>query len=127
MEVVNKAVSLEADIGRYQSTLKYTRSTLDYFVGKGLYVLPSDMLLRSLNQVISGYNDKIVVNDGGLELGKHDVGQAKPVSKYVSKHAVKSTTPPKRGFHTLDDHHDELQALVFAIGGLLLFAIWWVH
>ena len=35
-DVINKAVSLEVDIGRYQSTLKYARSTLDYSVGKGL-------------------------------------------------------------------------------------------
>ena len=34
-DVVNKAVSLEADIGRYQSVLKYAKSTLDYSVGKG--------------------------------------------------------------------------------------------
>ena len=87
-DIIDKAVSLESDIGRYQSTLKYARSTLDYSVGKGLYVLPSDMLLRPLNQVIDGYNNKIVVNDGGLELGKH-VGRAKPVS---TKHAIKSTT-----------------------------------
>ena len=48
-------MSLEADIVRYQSTLKYARSTLDYSVGKGLYILPSDMLLKPLNQVIDGY------------------------------------------------------------------------
>ena len=57
-DIVNKAVSLEDDIGRYQNTLKYARSTLDYSVGKGLYVLPSDMLLKPLNQVIDGFNHR---------------------------------------------------------------------
>ena len=33
-DVINKAVSLEADIGRYQSVLKYARSRLDYSVGR---------------------------------------------------------------------------------------------
>ena len=121
--VINKAVSLESDIGRYQSTLKYAHSTLDYSVGKGLYVLPLDMLLRPLNQVIDGYNDKIVVNDSSLERGKH-VGVSRPAPVFT--HAVK---PPvlKRRPHTLDDHRDEVQALALAIGGLSLFGIWWIH
>jgi len=34
-DVINKSVSLQENIGRYQSTLKYARSRLDYSVGKG--------------------------------------------------------------------------------------------
>ena len=76
-------------------------------------MLPLDMLLKPLNQVIDGYNDKIVVNDGSLELGKH-VGVSRPATVFT--HAVK---PPvlKRRPHTLDDHCDEVQVLVLAIGG----------
>ena len=133
-DVVNKVVSLEDDIARYQSTLKYARSTSDYSVGARLYMLPSDLLLKPLNQVIEGYNDKIVVNTSGFELGKqhdrevirkaepsqHEVQQAKPEFKYSLK------TKPKRRPHTLDDHQDEVTSVVFAIGGLTLFGIWFL-
>ena len=54
-DVINKTVSLEDDIGRYQSTLRYAKSTLDYSVGRGLYMLPSNLLLKPLNQVIDGF------------------------------------------------------------------------
>jgi len=37
-DVINKSVSLQEDIARYQSTLKYARSRLEYSVGKGLYI-----------------------------------------------------------------------------------------
>ena len=68
-DVVNKAVSsLEDDIRIYQNTLKYARSTLDYSVGKLMYMLSSDMLLKPLDQVIEGYNSKLVVNNSGFEL-----------------------------------------------------------
>ena len=77
-DVINKVVSLEDDIGRYESTLKYARSTSDYSVGKALYMLPSDMLLKPLNQVIEGYNDKIVINTSGFELGKQKAPKASP-------------------------------------------------
>ena len=70
-DVIDKAVSLKNDIERYQSSLKYARSTPNYSIGKGLYMLPSDMLLKPLNQVIEDYNDVIVVNTSGLELGRH--------------------------------------------------------
>ncbi|MEL6629203.1 MAG: hypothetical protein AAFQ92_27040, partial [Bacteroidota bacterium] len=68
--VIKREVSLEDDIALFQSVLKHARSGLDYSVGRGLYMIPSNMLLKPLNQVIEGYNNKIVVNTGGAELGK---------------------------------------------------------
>ena len=127
-DVINKVISLEDDIGRYQETLKYARSTSDYSVGKGLYMLPSDMLLKPLNQVIEGYNDKIVVNTSGFELGKQ-LEQAvakKPVVKRAPK-IVSARAPVRSRPHTLDDHREEVTSVIFAIGGLALFAVWWVH
>ena len=132
-DVINKVVSLEDDIGRYQNTLKYARSTSDYSVGKGLYMLPSDLLLKPLNQVIEGYNDKIVINTSGFELGKqhdrkaepsqHEVQQAKPVVKRTPK-TVSARAQMRSRSHTLDDHQDEVTSVVLAIGGLTLFGIW---
>ena len=134
-DVINKVVSLEDDIGRYQSTLKYARSTSDYSVGKGLYMLPSDLLLKPLNQVIEGYNDKIVINTSGFELGKqhdrkaepsqHEVQQAKPVVKRAPK-TVSARAPMRSRPHTLDDHQDEVTSVVLAIGGLTLFGFWFL-
>ena len=77
-DVINKQVSLQDDIARYQSVLKYARSSLDYSVGKGLNMLPLDMLLKLLNQVIDGYNDNIVVNTSGHALGRV-IDHVKPV------------------------------------------------
>ena len=134
-DVINKVVSLEDDIGRYQSTLKYARSTSDYSVGKGLYMLPSDMLLKPLNQVIEGYNDKIVVNTSGFELGKQSVKKTKhavTVNIVVTKpkrSPTGSASGRARGAarpHTLDDHQDEVTSIVLALGGLTLFVLWWV-
>ena len=132
-DVINKVVSLENDIRRYQSTLKYARSTSDYSVGKGLYMLPSDLLLKPLNQVIEGWNDKIVVNTSGFELGKQHKSTFKHVVTKIKKptvgRAVNLVAKPKRRRrpHTLDDHQDEVTSVVLTIGGLTLFAIWWIH
>ena len=128
-DVINKTVSLQDDVTRYQNTLKYARSSLDYSVGKGLYMLPSDMLLKPLNQVIEGYNDKIVINEKSFELGKHYpvTYQKKTMSNKTIKRVFQtmSNKPIKRA-HTLDDRNNELQGIIFAIGGLAVFAIWWI-
>ena len=95
-------------------------------------MLPSDMLLKSLGRVIEGYNDEIVVNVSGLELGKHvepapkraPTSTALPLRKPAPKHLTVST---RSRVHTLNDHRDEVQSVIFAIGGLTLFAIWWIH
>ena len=81
--------------------------------------------MKPLNQVIDGFNDKIVVNTSGFELGK----QRKPAFKQaVGKHERKPVVKEavKRRVHTLDDHQDEVTSVVFAVGGLALFAVWWI-
>ena len=88
------------------------------------------MLLKPLKQVIEGFNNKIVVNTGGAELGKsvsvskHAVSNA-AVSKPVVSKPVVSKPVVQRRLHTLDHHQDEVQALILAMCFILLFAIWW--
>ena len=44
--VVNRRVDTREDIKRYQDTLSYASSKVDYSVGRGIYMLPSDMNLK---------------------------------------------------------------------------------
>ena len=44
--IVNRRVDLQADIKKYQDTLNYASSKVDYSVGEELYMLPSNMNLR---------------------------------------------------------------------------------
>ena len=44
--VVNRRVDIHEDIKRYQDTLSYTSSKVDYSVGESIYMLPSDMTLK---------------------------------------------------------------------------------
>ena len=102
------------------------------------------MMLKQLNQVIESYNNKIVVNIGGAELGKsvskivvhtskpvlHTlipvVRTSKPVVLTSDVHSIASQPGAiTRRIHTLDDHQDEVQALILAMGYILLFEIWW--
>ena len=59
-DIVNRKVDVREDIKRYQNTLSYALSKVDYIVGEHLYMLPSDMTLKIRPGTV-GYNNKILV------------------------------------------------------------------
>ena len=67
--VVNRSVNIQEDIKRYQETLSYASSKVDYSVGENLFMLPSNMQLRIRSGTV-GYNNKILVSDSNFSLGK---------------------------------------------------------
>ena len=68
-DIVNRRVDIREDIKRYQDTLSYASSKVDYSVGEHLYMLPSDMALKIRLGTV-GYNNKILVSDEKFILGK---------------------------------------------------------
>ena len=69
--IVNCSVNIQEDIKRYQETLSYASSKVDYSTGENLFMLPSNMQLRIRSGTV-GYNNKILVSDGNFNLGKND-------------------------------------------------------
>ena len=93
--IVNHRVDIGEDIKRYQDTLSYTSSKVDYSVGQGIYMLPSDMNLKIKTGTV-GYNNKILVSDGNFSLGKNEnVNLMVPV--------MKSTQTAARPKHNSND------------------------
>ena len=80
--IVNRRVDLQEDIKRYQDTLNYASSKVDYSVGEGLYMLPSDMNLR-IKRGVAGYNNKIMISHG-FHLATNE-GVNKPTSEEKHK------------------------------------------
>ena len=69
--VVNRRLDIREDIKRYQDTLSYASSKVDYSVGEHLYMLPSNMTLKIKTGTVR-YNNKILVSDGKFILGKNE-------------------------------------------------------
>ena len=65
--IVNRRVNIPEDIRRFQKTLQYARSKVDYAIGEFVHMLPSDMNLRIGN--VRNYNNKIMVSKPGFNLG----------------------------------------------------------
>ena len=69
--VVNHRVDIREDIKRYQDTLSYASSKVDYSMGQNIYMLPSDMNLKIKTGTVR-YNNKILVCDEKFSLGKNN-------------------------------------------------------
>ena len=67
--IVNRRVNIPEDIRRFQKTLQYARSKVDYAIGEFVYMIPSDMNLRIRN--VRNYNNKILISSAGFKIGSN--------------------------------------------------------
>ena len=58
--IVNRRVNIPEDIRRFQKTLQYARSKVDYAIGEFIYMSPSDINLWIGN--VRNYNNKILIS-----------------------------------------------------------------
>ena len=65
--IVNRRVNVPEDIRRFQKTLQYARSKVDYVIGEFIYMLLSDMNLRIGNVI--NYNNKILISSPSFKIG----------------------------------------------------------
>ena len=138
--VVNCRVDIREDIKRYQDTLSYTSSKVDYSVGEKIYMLPSNMNLKIKTGTV-GYNNKILVSDEKFSLGKNEnVNAPAMISTQTAANSNDVLGPQTllakpcsvvHGTHTPNishnqepktTHNDEKIALVLALASG--FAIW---
>ena len=65
--IINRRVDISEDTQRFQKTLQYARSKVDYAVAEYVYLLPSDMNLRIGK--IRRYNNKILIPLPSFKIG----------------------------------------------------------
>ena len=61
--------SIDIDIERYQKVLEHALSKVDFLVGTGIYMLPSDLNL-SMGKT-KGYNNKILVSNTDMRIASN--------------------------------------------------------
>ena len=67
--LINEDYSIGIDIERYQRVLEHALSKVDFSVGIGIYMLPSNLNL-SIGRT-KGYNNKILVSNTDMKIGSN--------------------------------------------------------
>ena len=65
--IISRRVDIPEDIRRFEKTLQYARSKVDYVIGEFIHMLPSDMNLQIGK--IKNYNNKILVSLPSFKIG----------------------------------------------------------
>ena len=130
--IVNCRVDIRENIKRYQDTLSYASSKVDYSVGENIYMLPSDMGLKIKTGTV-WYNNKILVSDEKFSLEKddevnltipavksHKVTQTAANSNDVLSHAPNISHKPQEP-KTITHNDEKIALVLFLVGG---FTIW---
>ena len=65
--IANRRVNIPEDIRRFQKTLRYARSKVDYVISEFIYMLSSDMNLRIGN--VKNYNNKTLISSPSFKIG----------------------------------------------------------
>ena len=91
--IVNRRVNIPEDIQRFQKTLQYARSKVDYMIGEFIYMLPSDMNLRIGN--VRNYNNKILISSPSFKIGTNVKINLNVKSKEVEMVKTEPDVKPK--------------------------------
>ena len=105
--IVNRRVNIQEDIKRYQDTLSYALSKVDYSIGERIYMLPNNMELKIKTGTV-GYNNKILVSDEKFILGKNEKVNSleAPVISHKGSNVVTQTAVTHRDSETAVTHKD---------------------
>ena len=120
-DIVNHRVDIREDIKRYQDTLSYASSKVDYSVGENTYMLPSNMNLNIRSRTV-GYNNKILISDSKFSPGKNDNVNTLELVKEVDKPkshevVVRPTITHKDSQKQTITHEEEKVALILSLAG----------
>jgi hypothetical protein len=84
---VKSMFSIPESITKYQDAISKTNSRIDYVVAQGLYMIPSDLVLKVGTLV--GYNNNIVIASTNMKLGHNDrINQVQLPVPYKTSPAV---------------------------------------
>ena len=127
--LINKDLSI--DIEKYQGVLQHAVSKIDFSVGIGIYMLPSNLNLNIGKT--KGYNNKILVSNTGMKIGSNkdinrDHKKFPVVKPNVARHdPVGGRRPYNLNLRMLTEkHNDEKLAITVMIVevGLIAYHFW---
>ena len=126
-ELLKSDCSIADDIARYQGVLEHAMSKVDFSVGGGIYMLPSNMNLN-INKT-QGFNKKILISDSSYKLGFNNKVNAMAKQKTAKTPIQKTATLKKLQSHEeilVQNHNDEKLPLSLLMTGtaLVIYYFW---
>ena len=115
-DAINSVVDLPDSIERYQENLLYARSKLDFVIGHGLYMLPSNMELEI--GTLNGYNNFIQIASDDMSLGYNsEVNDQQSVTKSLQSEPDDFQPDPLQEEEPPDNTEPLVEDIALGYGG----------
>ena len=105
--IVNRRVNIPEDIRRFQKTLQYARSKVDYVIGEFIYMLPSNINLRIGK--VKDYNNKILISSPSFKIGTNLKIKSKEVEMVKTEPDVKPKVITKLKIEPTKEHKQDVK------------------
>ena len=128
--LINEDYSIGIGSERYQGVLEYALSTVDFSVGTGIYMLPSDLNL-SIGKT-KGHNKKVLVRNTDMKIGSNkDINKdhkkllVTPPDDDMSKIVIPATRYNNLKMLTEKHNEEKLVIALLVVGaGLIAYNFW---
>ena len=126
--LINEDYSIGIDIERYQGVLEHALSKVDFSVGTGIYILPSDLNLNIGKT--KGYNNKILVSNTDMKIGSNkdinkDHKKLTPPDDDVPKIVIPTVRRDNTKMLTKKHNDEKLVITLLIVGsGLIAYHFW---
>ena len=126
--LINEDYSIGIDIERYQGVLEHALSKVDFSVGIGIYMLPSNLNL-SIGKT-KGYNNKILVSNTDMKIGSNkdinkDHKKLTPPDDDVPKIVIPTVRRDNTKMLTKKHNDEKLVITLLIVGsGLIAYHFW---
>ena len=126
--LINEDYSIGIDIERYQGVLEHALSKVDFSVGTGIYMLPSDLNFRIGK--MKGYKNKIFVSNTDMKIGSNkdinkDHKKLTPPDDDVPKIVIPTVRRDNTKMLTKKHNDEKLVITLLIVGsGLIAYHFW---
>ena len=124
--LIKEDYSIGIDIQRYQGVLEHALSKVDFSVGTGIYILPSDLNLNIGKT--KGYDNKILVSNAALKIGSNrDINKKKlpMIPPDVLKIVISMAQDDSLKMLTEENKDEKLAITLLIVGAGLIACHFW--
>ena len=123
--LINEDYSIGIDIWRYQGVLEHALSKVDFSVGSGIYMFPSDLNLNIGKT--KGYNNKILMSNTDMKIGSNrDINKDhKKLPPPESKIVIPAVQHDNLKMLTKKHNDEKLVVTLLIVGARLIACHFW--
>ena len=123
-DAISANLTIPDSIVRYQNAINNSHSKLDFAIGSGLYMMPSDLVMKIGS--LDDYNNNILIASDNMDFGINNINnKLLPVLGIPDKTTAELNITKSNDIKYVD-YHENKYVLPFIVGGVIGIAVYFI-